>query len=415
MGEDQPAPESFSLHGQFTGVAQGQWGTSPLRQGEQRPRRLATQKETADFTLFLGMRVWQGGEFYLNPEGGMRNTVGVAGFPIDESSKDEQHRPDLRLARAFLRQVFALEGDSEGIEAGPNALAGRIAKNNVTLTIGKFGVDDIFDGNTYAHDARADFVNWPIVEAGTFDFASDAWGYTHGAAVEWQTGDWSWRLGFFAMAEAPGSTRMDDSFGQRAWIAEVERRYEVLGQRGQARVIGYKNQGRMGGYNEALQRAAITGAFPDAAEDRRWNRKSGWALNLEQELSPEVGTFFRLSASEDRNEAFSAMEMNRSVSGGVVLKGSLWGQPTHIWGTAVAVNGLSGDAIRYFSAGGMGQRQADERLPTYGREQVVETYYSIRSPGGLTWTGILQRIGNPAYNRDGGAATIVGLRLHAEF
>jgi high affinity Mn2+ porin len=415
MGEDQPAPESFSLHGQFTGVAQGQWAHSPLRRGEQSPRPLTTQKETADFTLFLGMRLWQGGEFYLNPEVGFRNAVGLASFPIDEHSKTEKNRPDMRLGRAFLRQVIALEGDSEDVEAGPNALAGRIAKNNVTLTIGRFGVDDIFDGNTYAHDARADFVSWPIVEAGTFDFASDAWGYTHGAAVEWQTGDWSLRLGIFAMPEEPGSGRIDNSFGQRSWVAEIERRYEVLGRPGQARLIGYRNQARMGRYDEAVRRAEGTGANPDTGEDRRWNRKRGWALNVEQELAPAVGAFFRLSASDDRVEVFSAMDMNRSVSGGVALKGSLWSQPTHTWGMAVAVNGLSGDAIRYFNAGGMGQRGADDPLPTYGREQVLETYYSIRSPAGLTWTGILQRIGNPAYNRDCGAATLVGVRLHAEF
>jgi high affinity Mn2+ porin len=413
--EDQPAAETYSLHGQFTGVAQRQWAHSPPRRDEQTLRPLKTQNETADFTLFLGLRLWPGGEFYLNPEVGLRNTVGMAIFPIDEHSKTEHNTPDLRLARAFLRQVIALEGESEGVEAGANALAGPIAKNNVTLTIGKFGVDDIFDGNTYAHDARTDFLNGSIFEAGTFDYAADASGYTHGVAVEWQTGDWSLRLGFFALSEEPGSRRIDTSFGQRGWVAEIERRYEVLGRPGQARLIGYRNQARMGRYDEALRRAEGTGANPDTGEERRWNRKSGWALNVEQELAPEIGAFLRLSASDDRVEVFSAMDMNRSISGGVALKGSLWSQPTHTWGAALAVNGLSGDAIRYFRAGGMGQRGADDRLPNYGQEQVAETYYSIRLPHGLTWTGTLQRVGNPAYNRECGAAIIAGVRLHAEF
>jgi high affinity Mn2+ porin len=109
------------------------------------------------------------------------------------------------------------------------------------------------------------------------------------------------------------------------------------------------------------------------------------------------------------------MEMNRSVSGGVVLEGALWSQPTHRWGTAVAVNGLAGDAIRYFSAGGMGILSGDDPPPTYGREQILESYYAITLPRGLTWTGIFQRIRNPAYNRDGGPVSIFGMRLHAEF
>jgi high affinity Mn2+ porin len=171
----------------------------------------------------------------------------------------------------------------------------------------------------------------------------------------------------------------------------------------------------MGSYDEALRLAAGTGAAPDTADVRRSGHKSGWALNVEQELAAEVGAFLRLSVSDGHQEAFEFTEINRSVSGGVVLKGALWGQPAHAWGMAVAVNGLSGDAVRYFRAGGMGILIGDGQLPSYGQEQVVETYYSVKLRRDLTLAGNCQRISNPAYNRDRGPVNIVGLRVHAEF
>ena len=52
-------------------------------------------------------------------------------------------------------------------------------------------VPDVFDTITYAHDPRNDFLNWSLVDAGTFDYAADAWGFTYGAAVEWYQGNWT--------------------------------------------------------------------------------------------------------------------------------------------------------------------------------------------------------------------------------
>jgi high affinity Mn2+ porin len=28
-----------------------------------------------------------------------------------------------------------------------------------------------------------DFMNWPLIDSGAFDYAADSWGYTYGAAV----------------------------------------------------------------------------------------------------------------------------------------------------------------------------------------------------------------------------------------
>jgi high affinity Mn2+ porin len=411
--------ETWSLHGQFTFVSQHQPAFRSPYAGDNSLLADRSTKETADITLYLGRRLWQGAEAYLNPEidqgFGLSNTLGVAGFPSGEAYKVGKNKPYLRLNRAFIRQVIPLGTETEPVEPAANALGGAVAKDNLTLTLGKFSVGDIFDTNTYAHDPRADFLNWSIIDAGAFDYAADAWGFTHGMAAEWQTGAWTFRAGLFALSEVPNSTHIDASFGQRSWMAEAERRFEVAGQPGQARLLWYVNHGRMGRYDDAVVQAAGTGLPPDLATVRRRGSKAGWALNLEQALSPEVGTFLRLSASSGEQEAFDFTEINRSVSGGVSLKGSLWGAPDHGLGVAVAVNGLSGAARRYFAAGGMGILIGDGQLPNAGPEQILETYYSVAL--GKQWriSGDYQRIVNPAYNRDRGPVSIYGLRLHAEF
>ena len=53
------------------------------------------------------------------------------------------------------------------------------------LWVGRFSVVDVFDTNKYANSPKTDFLNWSMVNAGTFDYAADGWGYTYGGAAEW--------------------------------------------------------------------------------------------------------------------------------------------------------------------------------------------------------------------------------------
>ena len=69
--------------------------------------------------------------------------------------------------------------------------------------VGKFDVFDIFDTNKYANDPKRDFLNWSLVNAGTFDAAGDGWDYTYGAVAEWYYGRWTLRGGIFDLSAAP--------------------------------------------------------------------------------------------------------------------------------------------------------------------------------------------------------------------
>ncbi len=214
--------------------------------------------------MYAGVRLWQGAEAWINPEidqgFGLSGSVGVAGFPSGEAYKVGADFPYTRLHRAFVRQTIDLGGDIQKVDAGLNQFSGSQTSDRLVLTVGKIGVVDIFDTNKYAHDPRGDFMNWSIVDTGTFDYAADAWGYTVGAAAEWYTGPWTLRAGVFDLSIAPNTTTLDPTFGQFQSVGEIERRYSIWDQPGKA-----------GGHriSDARPDGKLRGRDPARRDDRR--------------------------------------------------------------------------------------------------------------------------------------------------
>jgi high affinity Mn2+ porin len=372
-----------------------------------------------DGTLFLGVKLWRNGELYLNPEldqgFGLSDTTGMAGFPSGAAYKVGRNSVYGRLQRVFLRQIFALDEELSVVESGPNTLAGPKANRNLTLTAGKFSVVDIFDNNSYAHDPRADFMNWAVIDSAAFDYAADSWGYTYGVAAEWTQQDWTIRGGVFAMSSEPNAETIDKTFGQREWVAELEHRHEWREHRGATRLLVFLNQARMAYYGDAVALAQGSGQVADVNQVRRSASKWGFAINVEQEVAKDLGAFVRVSRNSGNTEAYDFTDVNQSLTFGFSLKGNYWNQPAHTFGTALAVNGLSKEAKAYFSAGGMGILIGDGQLPHYSNEQIVEAYYAVKLNKALTVSGDIQYVKNPAYNADRGPVSIGGLRVHAEF
>jgi len=284
----------------------------------------------------------------------------------------------------------------------------------VTLTVGKFSVVDVFDTNSYAHDPRGDFLNWSIIDAAAFDYAADAWGYTVGAAVEWTQSWWTFRGGFFDLSDVPNSKVLEPGFKEFALIAEMEGRYDWQGHPGKAKLLGFLNYGRMGSYTAAVSLGQATGTTPDTAQVRHWASRPGIALNMEQELSPELGAFARVSFNDGSKEAYEFTDVNRSLSVGALLKGNRWNRPEDSVGFAAAVNGISTAARAYFAAGGLGILIGDGQLPHPRSENILETFYSWRVAEHFTISGDYQYIVYPAYNRDRGPVSVFALRIHAE-
>jgi high affinity Mn2+ porin len=377
-----------------------------------------TGRETWDATLYAGRPLWEGAEFWINPEidqgFGLSNTLGVAGFTSGEAYKVGFTNPYLRIPRAFIRQTIDLGGDAQKVESDLNQVGGTQTANRVVITVGRFGVPDIFDINRYAHDPRNDFLNWALVDAGTFDYAADSWGFSYGAAVEWYQGNWALRTGLFDLSIVPNSAELDPRFEQFQFVYELEHRHELWGQPGKVAVTGFLSRARMGSFNDAILLAQQTGSTPNTADVRRYTSRPGVDLNVEQQIMPDVGLFSRVGWADGRVEPFDFTDIDRTASGGVSLGGKLWGRPDDTIGLAGVVNGISSEHIAYLNAGGLGILVGDGQLPHPGLEQILETYYKL-PVGSWQVTGDYQFIVNPGYNRDRGPVSVISLRLRTQF
>jgi high affinity Mn2+ porin len=417
--QDQwPTHEAWAVHGQTTNVTQWHGRFYSPYSGPNSLQPDGRTEETTDVTLYAGIRVWKGAELWLNPEydqgRGLDNTVGMAGFPSGEAYKIGANAPYLRLPRAFIRQTIDLGGQTNPVPPMANQLAGTRTADTLTITIGKFGVTDIFDTNTYAHDPRADFLNWSIIDAGTFDYAADAWGFTYGGAAEWSQGSRTVRGGVFQLSKVPNGKITAVDFSQFMLVAELEQRYQWGDATGKVRLLGFIDRGRMASYRDAVQLGLTQGTAPDVAPVRRYGSRPGLGLNIEHAFTAEVGAFVRAGFNDGTKEAYEFTEINRSLSAGVSIKGNAWGRPDDTLGIAGAANALSGDARAYFAAGGIGILIGDGRL-NYGAEKIVEANYSVRLSSHLTLALDYQHVNNPAYNKDRGPVSIYGIRAHAEF
>jgi high affinity Mn2+ porin len=258
----------LALHGQTTFLGQYAFPFHAPYHG-QNSLHPNQARETWDVTLYAGIRLWEGAEFWVNPEidqgFGLSDTLGLAGFPSGEAYKVGARVPYLRVPRFFLRQVVELGGETQEVAAGINQFPATTTTNRVVLTVGKFGVTDVFDANRYAHDARNDFMNWALVDTGTFDYAADAWGYTYGAAAEWYQGPWTVRGGGFDLSTVPNSTALDPSFGQFQLVGEVEHRFNLWRAPGKVTVTPWLSRGRMGTYTAAIGLAQMTRQPADIA------------------------------------------------------------------------------------------------------------------------------------------------------
>ncbi|KJC47787.1 cell envelope biogenesis protein OmpA [Bradyrhizobium sp. LTSP885] len=414
-----PESNDWNLHGQTTFIGQGYpafrspyAGTDSLPGGGQ-------VQQTWTTTAFLGVRLWEGGEFYFNAETaqgfGLNGTLGIAGFPNGEAQKAGAEYPKIRPQRYYFKQTFGFGGEQEDVADGANQLAGKRDIDRLTVVVGRFAVGDFFDGNSYAKDPRADFMNWAMWSSAAYDFPADLPGYTRGAVVELNRKDWAVRAGLFQVPNAPNSDTLVFSTGGA--VVEFEGRYAIFDQPGKLRVGVFGNRGNTGNYNQAL---AIEGADPALdinavmAGIRKDNLKYGFYINAEQQIATDVGLFGRLSWNDGQTEILSFTDIDRSVSGGVSVKGSYWGRPNDTIGVGGAINGLSAAHRDFLAAGGLGLLIGDGAL-NYRNEGIFETYYAYQVNKNLTLTADYQFIANPAYNADRGPAHVISGRVHGEF
>ena len=406
------------MHGQVTFIEQY---AAPFRAPYSGVNSLAPNagRETADVMLAGGFKLWRGAELWIDPEVGqgfgLSNTEGVAGFTSGAAFRVGAAIPYPRIQRTFIRQAIDLGGETQKVDADFNQFAGSRTADRLVLTIGKFSVSDIFDNTKYAQDPRKDFMNWALVDAGTFDYAADAWGYTYGAVAEWYWGNWTWRGGLFDLSAVPNSPDLDPSFSQFQWIGEVERRYQLWGHPGKIAVTGFLSRGSMGSFADAIALAAATGGPANIAAVRHYQSRGGVSMNLEQEITSDLGVFMRAGWADGNIEPFDYTDIDRTVAGGLSLNGKPWGRADDTVGIAGIINGISSVHEAFLNDGGLGILVGDGILPHPGLEQIIEAYYSYAVTSKTYLTFDYQLVVNPAYNTDRGPVSVFAGRFHWQF
>ncbi len=385
------------------------------------PNSLLTTAEsgyTLTATLFLGVSPWAGGEVFFNPEviqsQELSHLTGLGGLTNGENQKTGGALPNLYRARLFLRQTIPLGGERSLAEAGPNQFGGEVDSRRLVITAGNFAVTDVFYGNTFAHDPRTQFLNWSLMTYGASDFAADSRGYTWGFALECDLDQWALRAGRFAQPKQSNGLALDyDLLSHYGDSVEVERGHVLWGRGGKVGLAGWRNHARMGGFRDALAYARANGGTPDVANVRRDQTKYGFGVNLEQEVSKDVGLFARYSYNDGQTEAYAFTEIERSLIAGLSVKGRTWGRAEDTLGVAYVQNGLSRAHQDYLAAGGLGFFIGDGRID-YRPERIVEAYYSFNAFRGLWFSVDGQHIANPAYNASRGPVNVFGCRFHLE-
>lgn len=385
----------------------------------------AEKMYTFSTTAFIGMRLWQGAEAYLTPEISQgvpfsANLIGMGGFTNGEITRAAGASPTLYRQKLFLRQTWNNGGESQRVEAGQNnQMAGWVDRNRVVLTVGNFSTLDVFDPNSYAKDARTQFMNWGNWTYAAYDYAADARGFGWGFATEWYQDEWVLRFGRMTGPVLPNGLAVDNSIFKRFGDQlEVEHEHTLYGHPGKVRVLGWRDRARLASFTDALAwLKANPGNYtgPDALIAVRGSEKNKYGLgfNIEQEISDNTGFFMRVMQADGRTETYAFTEVDGSLSAGTLIKGNAWGRSEDGIGLSLMRNVLSAERRRFLEAGGISFFIGDTKL-RYRPEDIFEGYYSFGVTKNIWLTADYQRMQNPAYNADRGPINVYAFRLHAE-
>jgi high affinity Mn2+ porin len=373
-------------------------------------------------TLYTGYELNQSTEVLFDLEsaggGGLSDALGLAGFTNLDVVRNPQLGAKPYIARIILHKVIPLGEFAKNPQRNPvTSILRQLPTRRLEFRIGKFGTADYFDLNSVGSDSHLQFMNWVADNNGSYDYAADTRGYTFGAIAEYQDKGWALRFGEMLMPKVANGPDLDFNLRRaRAENIELELRPVLHKDRATVlRFLSYVNHANMGSYREAI-RAFQSGIdpVPSIEAHRRQGRiKYGFGFNFEHELTETTRVFGRTGWNEGENESFAYTEVNQSVQLGADWKLKRFHRLSDKLGAAFMTDGISRVHQLYLALGGNGFLLGDGRL-NYGRENILETYYTARIWRGVSVSPDLQYIIHPGYNRDRGPVVVPGMRLHLE-
>ena len=372
-------------------------------------------REIAAVDLFAGVKLWNGAEFWVNPElnqgFGVSGVLGIAGFPNNSSFKIGQAAPYARVEDYFIRQTFNFDGATSDLAAGEVNFAGTQSDHRLVITAGRIPFS--IDGYNKAYDIRAGFSTWNGGFPISVDYGTDAFGSTYGALFEYYFGRYAIRFLYQDETQQPGDTLsgqgvpLAKGFGNFHANAELEENHTIFGQPGTIKVLGFIDHGSMANINSAISYYNTFGPTPEAAAlgvgasfepVRHIATKPGFLLNLYQSVTKDIG-FFALFGEEDgRYEIVDDADSDLYTAVGVQVAGTKWGRPDDTFGVMGALSNISGEYKQFLADGGLGLTIGDGQLPSSGPEKNFDIYYKYQIYSTTSLTLDYQHVVNPAYD-----------------
>jgi high affinity Mn2+ porin len=373
-------------------------------------------------TLYTGWRANNSTEFIFDLEEAGGSALSLGFGLAGNTDLDIVRNPLLSKApypgRAEIHKVIALSKDKVENARNPFSLFDELPRRRLELRFGKFSLPDFFDINSVGTDTHFQFMNWTIDNNGAWDYAADTRGYTVGITADYEDRNWGFR---FAEALMPKIANGIDLVW-RPWQVHAEnweyelRRGVIPKKAGVVRLLAYTNYANMGIYREAIANFQAGLSPVPEITDHPWHitRKYGFGVNLEQTLTRYLTAFGRFGWDNGKTESFAYTEDDQTFSGGVGARGGWWHRKQDRAGFAFVTNSICKDHQIYLADGGLGFLLGDGGL-NYGRENIIETYYTLHVWRGIYVAPDLQHINDPGYNRDRGPVLVPSFRAHVEF
>jgi hypothetical protein len=372
-------------------------------------------------TLYTGARLSNSTEVLVDIEeaGGAALS---AGFGLaGDTNLDIVRNPSLSkapyLGRGMIHKVFALSKDKVENQRNQLSLFEELPRRRLEVRVGKFSMPDFFDINSVGSDTHLQFTNWTVDNNGAWDYAADTRGYTVGATVDYEDRNWGLRFGEALMPKvANGIDLVWKPWQAHAENFEYELRHGMIpGKAGVVRLLVFTNSANMGVYRDQTLKAEEAGTTPDIT-DHPWRitRKYGFGINVEQNLTHYLTAFARFGWNNGKTESFAYTEVEQTFAEGFGASGAWWHRKQDRAGIAFVSNAIKKDHQEYLAAGGLGFLLGDGNL-NYGRENILESYYTAHVWRGIYLAPGVQHISDPGYNRDRGPVVVPAFRAHLEF
>jgi len=377
-------------------------------------------------TLYTGLRLTNTTELLCDVQEtgghGVGEALGVAGF----FNLDVVRNPTLSeapyLARLMWHQIIPLGSRKVASDRNPYSLFRELPERRLELRFGKMSLADFFDLNTYGTDSNFQFMNWAVNNNGAYDYAADTRGFTFAAMLEYHDKNYVLRFAEGLMPKVANGIHLDADLSRaRSENLEIELHGKLLRRQptGIFRFLTFVNHANMGDYRDAvnacLESADPAACVPDITKHPlETTVKYGFGVNFEQPLTDWAGLFGRWGWNEGQHESYAYTEVDQTWQIGVGGNGKRWNRRNDRAGLVFVTNGISHDHALYLADGGFGFLLGDGKL-NYGRENIIESYYTLHAWRGVFPSFDLQYAVHPGYNKDRGPVIVPSLRLHVEF